>query len=217
MNDEFKVGDRVWTPRDGAGKVDKLDSSDINHPVWVRFDDEEIRSFARTGRWWHEQADSARDLRKLKDGQRVVKILSGTYDVSDLPAGYKFPIPPAQHEDRGLRFNSGKPQLTFNHLSIDCEVAEAKVWEAGAKKYSPGNWLKGSPVMEGLDSVNRHLTKFVAGYDVDPENGCLHLAEAITGLKIVLHSYLKDPKRFDNRVAKGLIEPWVGALDGKPE
>lgn len=117
-----------------------------------------------------------------------------------------------KNDDRCLRYNEGKPPVALNHLSWHCEAAEAYVWGKGAVKYNVGNWLKGREVVDCLNSVQRHVAKYLAGYDVDPENGCHNLAEAICGLKIALNAVLTNPDKWDDRPKKGLREE-IGELD----
>lgn len=84
------------------------------------------------------------------------------------------------------RDNGGKPKLSYNSLGLEVQEGEARVWEAGAKKYARGNWLKGTKWSEAADSLRRHLDKFLAGMDLDvDEKG--EASEGYTGLPHVDH------------------------------
>ncbi|KKT77679.1 MAG: hypothetical protein UW73_C0014G0002 [Microgenomates group bacterium GW2011_GWB1_44_8] len=53
------------------------------------------------------------------------------------------------------------------------------VFTYGEKKYARDNWLKGTDWHEFYGSALRHLYRFWAGEDVDPETGINHLAHAL--------------------------------------
>lgn len=79
--------------------------------------------------------------------------------------------------EQALRFNEGKPELSYL-LSFGVGLEDlAAVMSQGAIKYERDNWLKGGkPVEEYLDSAMRHLVAFRTGAVYDPETGCKHLA-----------------------------------------
>lgn len=102
------------------------------------------------------------------------------------------------------RHNEGKPRLSFNQLGREAQEAEARVWEFGAQKYAPGQWLKGLPTMSSCDSLLRHLTKFMEGQDLDEETGLPHAAHLVTCAKILLNSFLTRPD-LDDRPIHGPV------------
>ena len=58
----------------------------------------------------------------------------------------------------------------------------ALIYEAGATKYSPRNWEKGSEYSRFIDSASRHINDYRAGLrDED------HLAQACFNLMAILH------------------------------
>lgn len=81
-------------------------------------------------------------------------------------------------------------------------VAEiAKVYGFGAEKYEPNNWRKGYPFSWSIDALERHIGKFKAGEDLDPESGLPHLAHAGFHILTIL-TWLTDLDRygkFDDR------------------
>lgn len=87
------------------------------------------------------------------------------------------------------RFNTGKPRLFFNALGREVQDGEAAVWEVGAKKYASGNWLKGTPWTEAVDSILRHLAPFLAGEDLDRESGLPHVDHIVCDAKILSNAF----------------------------
>lgn len=98
---------------------------------------------------------------------------------------------PRRHDDApvGDRFNTGKPKLYFNTLGREVQAGEAAVWEFGATKYSPGNWLKGMSWVGCSDSILRHLIALLNGEDNDPETGLPHADHIVCCAKILSNSF----------------------------
>lgn len=81
------------------------------------------------------------------------------------------------HEDNemGLRYNEGKPQLSY---IMSCDVAMtglARVMEFGASKYERDNWKKGLEPLEIQDSLLRHLMAYTNGEVLDQESNLPHI------------------------------------------
>lgn len=104
-----------------------------------------------------------------------------------------------EHVTNGLRFNGGKPQLSYALLGKEVVEGECKVWEYGANKYAPGNWLKGQSLVKALDSVFRHASALLNGEDLDPETGLPHCDHLVCAAKIVSQSFHTRPD-LDDRV-----------------
>lgn len=84
-------------------------------------------------------------------------------------------IPKATEEDKGMRFNAGKPQLSY---IMSCDVAMTgltRVMEFGAEKYARNNWKKGLDPTEVTDSLLRHLMAYTNGEVRDQESGLPHI------------------------------------------
>ena len=74
-----------------------------------------------------------------------------------------------------MRFNQGKPQLSYILQGTKSVEGLAKVLEFGATKYDRGNWLKSLDKNELVDSLLRHLTSFVNGEVLDQESNLPHI------------------------------------------
>lgn len=68
----------------------------------------------------------------------------------------------------------------------------AKLYEGGARKYSPRNWEKGIPISRCLDSCFRHLYKYLAGWTDED-----HLASAMWNIAAIMHYEKYNPDMND--------------------
>ena len=74
---------------------------------------------------------------------------------------------------QALRYNQGKVEWSLvDYKSLEPMV---RVLEYGCKKYSRGNWRKGMPVTQIIESMLRHTYKLLEGELVDPESGVEHV------------------------------------------
>lgn len=74
----------------------------------------------------------------------------------------------------------------------------ARVYEMGAKKYSPWNWTKGYDWSLSGSSAVRHLTSFISGEDLDPESGEPHLAHVVFHCLTLIY-FMEHHKNLDDR------------------
>lgn len=102
-------------------------------------------------------------------------------------------------EEGGKKFDQGKSQ----HDLIPYESLEeiAKVLTFGCIKYSRSDWAKGIKFSRLLSAAYRHMGKFNAGEDIDPESNLHHIAHAATNLIMLLY-LMKHKPEMDDRWSK---------------
>lgn len=99
------------------------------------------------------------------------------YDTNtDFPGKEMPSVPePEKAQDKAMRFNTGKPQLSFVLQGIKSVTGLAQVLEFGAQKYERANWLRGLDPLEIQDSLLRHLTAYTNGEVFDSDSGLPHI------------------------------------------
>lgn len=87
---------------------------------------------------------------------------------------------------KAIRWNRGKTRLSLvcPHFAEDL----ARQLGIGEDRYGPGNWKKGLPISEVLDSMKRHTAALERGEEIDPDTG-LHHTAAIASNAMFLHHY----------------------------
>lgn len=97
--------------------------------------------------------------------------------------------------DNILRYNEGKPQLSYILQFGYQPCAEvADVMAMGAKKYARNNWKNGGPnaSVEALsDCLLRHTAKLLDGEEIDQESGKHHAAHIICNAFFILFHYFR--------------------------
>jgi len=83
-------------------------------------------------------------------------------------------------------------------------LGTGRVLAKGAKKYAPGNWLRGMSWSGILAAIERHRLAMLSGEDVDADTGELHIY-CIACEIAFLSWYMEGPraaeyKRFDDRM-----------------
>jgi hypothetical protein len=80
--------------------------------------------------------------------------------------------------------DTGKPDLSF--VPRELRAAAARAFEFGARKYAPGNWLKGGLTQRRLlAALSRHIDAYTDREDADPESGLCHLDHAAACLAML--------------------------------
>ena len=102
-------------------------------------------------------------------------------------------------EGRSLRYNEGKPELSYVLTYPRALESLAAVNMYGASKYTRGNYLRGANWTEYVDSLMRHLTAFYAGEDVDPESQHPHVGHIMYNAAILAQMY-HTRKDLDDRL-----------------
>jgi hypothetical protein len=96
----------------------------------------------------------------------------------------------------GLKYDQGKPRMEL--ISSIALIEIAKVYNAGAKKYSDHNWRGGMKWSRLLGAAMRHLVAYIGGESKDPESGLSHLAHVATCMTFLLE-YEVTHKELDDR------------------
>jgi len=81
-----------------------------------------------------------------------------------------------EKDNSGIKYDQYKPR--WDLLPYDALQEIAKVMTYGAIKYEPRNWEKGMSWSRVFASMQRHLSSWFHGNDVDYESGMSHLAHA---------------------------------------
>lgn len=102
---------------------------------------------------------------------------------------------PSKIQERGLKYDQGKPDFTY--VSRELLEGIARVREFGAKKYSRDNWKRGFKFQRSLAAALRHIYAFVRGEDNDPESGLNHLYHAVCCLEHCIYDYVHHPENDD--------------------
>jgi len=105
---------------------------------------------------------------------------------------YPFGKPPTET----LHYSEGKSGV--DQIPPEVLMALGNVYSYGEKKYSRGNWLRGTNWHEFYGSALRHMFRFWRGEWLDDESGLPHLAHAIWNLSTLFvyhqHKIGKDTR-----------------------
>jgi Domain of unknown function (DUF5664) len=102
----------------------------------------------------------------------------------------------SQDINKGVKFDSGKNRLDLIPMYPLWELG--RIYTFGATKYADDNWRKGISFRRVFAAVLRHLFKWWAGEQFDPESGLPHLGHATWGL-MTLMEYEQVHPEFDDR------------------
>tara|TARA_Y100000389_G_C17318696_1_gene441875 strand:+ start:326 stop:643 length:318 start_codon:yes stop_codon:yes gene_type:complete len=103
-----------------------------------------------------------------------------------------------------MKFDTGKAPLAL--LPSEALIEIAQVLGFGAEKYGPNNWRDDADKTEwsrSYSSLQRHLTAFWSGQDIDPESGLSHLAHAATQIVILMVQQSDGHLHMDDRYKTG--------------
>lgn len=106
-------------------------------------------------------------------------------------------------DNKGLRFDEGKPQ--FHLFPADGLAEIGHVCTLGAKKYAPYNWERGMEWSRIYNSLMRHTFAFWNGETHDAETGRHHMAHAAWNA-IALLVYSLRGIGIDDRKTAMLVE-----------
>lgn len=97
---------------------------------------------------------------------------------------------------------TGTKLARFDLIPAEALWLVAEVYGLGAQKYGDGwNWRKGMDWSLVIAKLERHLNRFKAGEDLDPENGQHHLASVVFHA-LTLLTYMDEQPDYDDRWKK---------------
>lgn len=99
--------------------------------------------------------------------------------------------------EQALRYNTGKPELSYVLDVMPALKDMVAVMEFGASKYERNNWQKGFPKEKLLDSLLRHVDAFYSGEDVDPESGLSHVGHILCNAAFLAYHYGSNSKYWE--------------------
>ena len=91
----------------------------------------------------------------------------------------------AATKELGMRFNTDKVMLGL--ISSLAKEGCARVLMFGMLKYDSWNWMKGLPISETLDSLERHMDKLRQGERIDSDSGLPHVDHIQCNAMFVSH------------------------------
>jgi hypothetical protein len=100
------------------------------------------------------------------------------------------PPPLIYKEEVALKFDSDKPRMDL--LSVDAQIAIAKIMTFGAKKYGDHNWRKGFNYSRLYAACQRHLTSWWNGDTLDKETKESHLHHAACCLMMLIEHEIRN-------------------------
>jgi hypothetical protein len=115
-----------------------------------------------------------------------------------------------EHLERTVQMSGGRHydqgKLRLDLITPEMQVAQAAVLTYGADKYGDNNWEQGMPWNKLFGSALRHLYKWWAGEEEDPESGLPHLWHAYCNVGFLL-TYAVRKAGTDNRDGRSCY-PW---------
>lgn len=95
----------------------------------------------------------------------------------------------------GVKHDGGKTRLDL--IPSEPLRAAGDVFAFGAEKYGERNWESGIAFGRLYGALQRHLTAFWDGNDIDDESGLHHLGHAMCCLLMLSHEAL-NPQRYES-------------------
>lgn len=102
-------------------------------------------------------------------------------------------------QEESLRYNEGKPELSYVLDAMPALKDMVAVMEFGAQKYDRNNWKKGFAKEKILDSLLRHIDAFYSGEDIDPESGLPHVGAIQCNAMFLAYHYGSNSKHWKEK------------------
>lgn len=91
----------------------------------------------------------------------------------------------------------GSKACRYDLIPVRPLAEVAAVLGKGAEKYEPNNWRKGYDWGKSYAAAQRHINRFWAGEETDPESGLHPLAHAIANLMFLIEFSTTHPDKDD--------------------
>jgi hypothetical protein len=92
----------------------------------------------------------------------------------------------------------GVKEQRFDLIPVGALTALASHYGVGAKKYADNQWRKGYEWSKSYAALQRHLTQWWGGEDIDEETGSSHMA-AVAWHSFTLLTFIEEHPDFDDR------------------
>lgn len=99
--------------------------------------------------------------------------------------------------NEGTKYDYDKPR--YDLLPVEALEQAVLVYTFGATKYSAHNWRKGITYSRLYSALQRHISAFWRGENLDPETGLSHLAHATFNVLALLQFQLEGRSNLDDR------------------
>lgn len=94
---------------------------------------------------------------------------------------------------KALRYNTGKPELSYLFEAPLAMEGLANRFALGTKKYSRDNWKGGFETDKLIDSLTRHIMSYKNGQSVD-EDGGNHVDAIMWNAVVLAEQYYRSLK-----------------------
>ena len=101
----------------------------------------------------------------------------------------------SKNKDGAIKNDGDKPRMSLIPQLAKMELARAM--QFGEFKYETHNWTNGFKYSYLLDAIERHLTLFNCGEDIDEESGINHLALLIANAAMLYDNTIFHPEKDD--------------------
>jgi len=103
----------------------------------------------------------------------------------------------------------GTKDERFDLIPISALTQLARHYGVGARKYADNQWRKGYEWSKSYAALQRHLTAWWAGEDIDEETGSSHVA-AVAWHAFTLLTFIEEHPDFDDRFITALANAAKG-------
>ena len=104
---------------------------------------------------------------------------------SNVDLGRPHQLEPVEGRAKRAGLLEGKPQISLVFEFRRALEGAARALAEGVIKYDRGDWRKGMPQEEVLDSLGRHIIALASGEQIDPASGLPHADKILTNAMLL--------------------------------